>query len=85
MVAIDLVIRRIVENYGPFIHADLMADGRLDLQFATRLQAELNLVVNSTSQPAIFSDPSHGREPHPCRSADDVENARNSLNAGDGL
>ena len=74
----------------PFIIADCLSHGRTrqaaDIgrsgQFAARLKTKADFVPDAARDPAILGDASHGGEPHPGCSANNIEDRRNRLYAG---
>lgn len=83
MVPERVVRRGMVEHDELAAAADLVADRRTRVQFATRHEPELDEVPHHARNPAILRHPSHRCEPHPGRSAHDIQNRRNSRNTRD--
>jgi len=74
-----LVFRDLVDDNGLTALADFMTDRRLDLQFATRLQAEINLIEHTASDPASLGYAGDRSETHPGCAAHDIKDGWNSL------
>ena len=58
---------------------DFVADGRFDLEFATRLQSERDIVTHGTRDPPVFGHTRNGREAHACDPAHHIEHGRNHV------
>ena len=64
---------------------NLVTDRGLDLEFAARLQTEMNVVENAASYPAILRDPGHGGKSHPGGPAHNIENSWNTVDVAYGI
>ena len=82
MIAKMLVLSDVVDNDSSAAIANFVADRRLNVELASRHEAEGNFVTNGAGNPTIPRDPRHGREAHPGRAADDFQNGRNRVDPG---
>ncbi len=83
MAAKVVVLGDVVDDDGVAAGADRVADRRLDLQLAARLQAESDLVAHGAGDPAVLGDPRDGGETHARRAAANLENGRHRIDAPD--
>ena len=59
--------------------ADLVADGRFDLQFAARLQTERDIVAHGTRDPPVLGHARHRGKAHAGDPAHHIEHGRNNV------
>src|ERR1700691_176914 len=86
MLAPHHVIGHVTDHDGFAALPDFMTDGRLDLQFAPRLQAKVDLIEDTARHPIALGHASDGCETHAARPRDSIENrwyGRNPANALD--
>ena len=79
-----LVLGHVVDDHRLPARPYLVADGRLDLELAARLEAERDVVLDRAGDPAILGDPRHGGEAHARGAAHHVEDRRHHVEATDG-
>jgi hypothetical protein len=79
------IIRRdMVDNDSPVGLSDLIADGRLDLQFASGLKSEGDIVAHAACDPSVPSDAGNCCKSHARRPAHDIKDGGNRRYAADG-
>ena len=57
MIAPGLLFRDVVDDHGLLALPDFVTDRGLDLQFATRLQSEVDFIKHATGDPTILGHP----------------------------
>src|ERR1700712_335632 len=68
-----LIFRDMIDNHRFVALANLVTDRRFDLQFAARLEAELNFVPSRAAYPSLLGDARDCGEAHAGRPADHIE------------
>jgi hypothetical protein len=85
MVAVGNVFGGMVDDDRLPRVAYLITDSGLNLEFATRRQAEGNLVTHSARNPTLLSHTRHGREAKTGGAANNLKNVWYGLDPGNGF
>ena len=83
MAAEILILGDMVDDHVLAALAHLVADGRLHLELAARLEAEGDLVAHGAGDPAILGDARNGGKTHSGRAANDLQDAGHRVDALD--
>jgi hypothetical protein len=83
MAAEHFIVGNVVDDDRLTALPDLVADRRLDLEFAPGLEPKLNFVEHRAGDPAILRHPGDRGEAHAGRAAHDLENLRDRIDARD--
>src|ERR1700722_6540435 len=82
MIAEMFVLSDVIDNDGPAVATNFVADRCLNVELASRQQSEGNLVTNGASDPTVFRHSCHSRETHSGGATDDFQNGRNGVDLG---
>ena len=83
MVAVLVVFRNVIDDYGPTAVTNFVADRGFDTELCPRQQSKGDLVANCARNPTVLRYSCHSGEAHPRRAANDFENGRNGIDARD--
>ena len=84
VMAEDWIFSDIVDDDHGASVTHVAAERRLDVQFATGLQAEIDRVQDGAGHPSVVGDPRDGRKSHSGRAAQDLEHRRHGIDLLDG-
>jgi hypothetical protein len=83
MPAKRLIFGNMIDDNGPVALSNLVADCRLDLQFAAWFKAKIYFVANRTAYSALLGDTRDRSETHSGCAANHIENSWHSIDALD--
>ena len=79
MIAEMFILSDVIDNNGPAVITNLVADRRLNVELASWQESKSNFVTNGASNPTLFRHSCHSRKTHSGSAADDFQNGRNGV------
>ena len=81
MIVKQVILLDMIDDYRLMAIPNFITNCRFNRQLATRNEAELTIIADTTSNPLVFGNPGYGRKSHPGSVTDNVQKGRYNGNS----